>query len=78
MVTVEKRKENTQKCASSGDSEAEKKKMPNKKYASSGDSEKRKSKKIQNKHAINYLIVLYEGSTPSRGKRYDGRCKVGK
>ena len=25
-----------------------------------------------------YLIVLYEGSTPSRGKWYDGRCKVGK
>ena len=32
----------------------------------------------KNEKQKKYLIVLYESSTPSRGKRYNRRCKVGK
>ena len=74
-MTVEKRKRKYQKNTPVVVTvEKRKKKIP-KKYASSGDSEKRV--KTKNKKMY-YLIVLYEGSTPSRGKLYDGRCKVGK
>ena len=38
-----------------------------KKYSTCGDSEEKKKK-----YQTNYIIVLYEGSTPSRGKQYDG------
>ena len=59
------RKEKYQeKYASSGECE---KNRNTKKYSTCGDSEEKKKK-----YQTNYIIVLYEGSTPSRGKQYDG------